>query len=624
MASRPPETQPTSKCDVAILGGGLAGLSLAIQLHRARPNTSVTVFEKRTWPVPEAAHKVGESLLQIGAYYFDQICAMRPHLERDQLPKMGLRFFFPGGGGALEERVEVGLASWVDHAPTYQLDRGRFENALADEAAGYGVDLRPGMTLVGVERLSDGDVGGTSDGDAGGASHGDVGEASDGDLGGARYRLTTRDEDGELHVVLAAAVVDASGRAAILKRKFGLGVENTHHCNAAWFRIGRRIMVDDWCEEPAWQARVPHGTRWQSTNHFMGPGYWFWVIPLASDSTSFGLVADPDLVPFEAMRRFEPLLEWLHQHEPVAAEIVEHHRDALQDFRTLKHYSHGCEQVFSPDGWYISGEAGVFLDPLYSPGSDAIAIANTMITRLIAGLLDGEDVTQAAEMFNGLYLLISGRLLSIWDHQYPLFGSPEVTAAKIAWDFLGYFGSLALLSVAGRLDEPEFLVTVLPHVNRISELNHNMQEYLREWADRTSEADAAGYPCMSESTYHEMEEHIATSPSQDADWVRERIVANAARIEAAAVEIMTRSAAALGVTVDPDNLDPCTFRLPGSEREAEPVTTTASPDWRSAGSGFSWATAEQPRGAAGAAYSVWLPEALKAHSGTPTAEAAAR
>ena len=47
--------------DVAILGGGLAGLTLAIQLKRQRPDTSVAVLEKRDGPAPLAAFKVGES-----------------------------------------------------------------------------------------------------------------------------------------------------------------------------------------------------------------------------------------------------------------------------------------------------------------------------------------------------------------------------------------------------------------------------------------------------------------------------------------------------------------------------------------------------------------------------------
>ena len=52
--------------DVAILGGGLAGLTLAIQLKQMRPQTTVVVLEKREGPAPLAAFKVGEST--VGAH----------------------------------------------------------------------------------------------------------------------------------------------------------------------------------------------------------------------------------------------------------------------------------------------------------------------------------------------------------------------------------------------------------------------------------------------------------------------------------------------------------------------------------------------------------------------------
>ena len=45
------------------IGGGLAGLSLAIQLKRQRPETSVLVSDKRAEPAPDAAFKVGDNLL---------------------------------------------------------------------------------------------------------------------------------------------------------------------------------------------------------------------------------------------------------------------------------------------------------------------------------------------------------------------------------------------------------------------------------------------------------------------------------------------------------------------------------------------------------------------------------
>jgi 2-polyprenyl-6-methoxyphenol hydroxylase-like FAD-dependent oxidoreductase len=59
------DQQPAGGYDVAILGGGLAGFTLALQIKQARPDTSVFLAERRDSRAPEAAWKVGASTQEI-------------------------------------------------------------------------------------------------------------------------------------------------------------------------------------------------------------------------------------------------------------------------------------------------------------------------------------------------------------------------------------------------------------------------------------------------------------------------------------------------------------------------------------------------------------------------------
>jgi flavin-dependent dehydrogenase len=150
--------------DVVVLGGGLAGLCLAIQLKQRDPSIDVLVLERRRHPVPEAAFKVGESTVEIGAHYFDDVLGLRGHLDGAQLRKFGFRFFFSDPAcvphGAPPDRIDTCIELGVSHVlptPTWQLDRGRFENLLGECARALGVAFLDGAAVRRIEPGSDGE-----------------------------------------------------------------------------------------------------------------------------------------------------------------------------------------------------------------------------------------------------------------------------------------------------------------------------------------------------------------------------------------------------------------------------------------------------------------------------------
>ena len=239
-------------------------MTLAKQLLMQDPAIRISIIEKRSFPVNEAAHKVGESTVEIGAHYFGEVLKLKKHLTDQQLPKFGLRFFFKDSDQAINEGTEVGGSEFFA-APSYQVDRGRLENFLAEEVVAMGATLIAGCRVKDIELTSPASAAGETQ-----ANH-----------------IVSFLQDGEMQSVQSRWIVDASGRASFVKRKLDLSEDLNHDINAVWFRIDANIQIDQWCDCPDWRSqigKVPR--RWLSTNHLMGEGYWVWLIPLATGSTN--------------------------------------------------------------------------------------------------------------------------------------------------------------------------------------------------------------------------------------------------------------------------------------------------------------------------------------------------
>ena len=442
-----------TKVDLAIIGGGLAGLTLALQIRQTSPDLSIVVLEKNDYPPEAAAHKVGEATVEIGAHYLAHTLGLKDLLERTQLRKFGLRLFFGSGNyDDLAKADELGASSLLP-AISYQLDRGVLEKDLIDLLRDSDVDVRSGC------RVTKATIDSTS----------------------AGHELSV-DHQGDEFLMHCRWLVDASARTAVLKRHLVTGVRSKHRMSAAWFRLDKTISVDDWSSDERWQARCNGHSRLPSTNHLMGSGYWAWIIPLVGGRTSIGLVTDEGAHGLSSYDSFDKFRTWLRDHQPLLAERVDDSANELMDFQKLKNLSHGSERVWSSDRWAMTGECGLFADPFYSPGTDFIALSNTFITDLITRDCSDTERSIRTAVYEKLYQSFYASTMSLYQDQYGGFGDTRLMGVKLTWDYVYYWSILAWLFFRDVLTDLTFLRTAQTEITRIRALNEDVQSAFRRRA----------------------------------------------------------------------------------------------------------------------------------------------
>ncbi|MHC4448386.1 MAG: hypothetical protein ACYSXF_11510, partial [Planctomycetota bacterium] len=108
----------------------------------------------------------------------------------------------------------------------------------------------------------------------------------------------------------------------------------------------------------------------------------------------------------------------------------------LVDLGSFARIAYGTRRFFHPDRWGLSGEAATAADPLYSPGSDFIALENDYLTDLIARDAAGESREALGERFELYERFMQFRheaAMLLYAGLYDTLGSFELACLK--WDF---------------------------------------------------------------------------------------------------------------------------------------------------------------------------------------------
>ena len=126
--------------DVVILGGAFSGASAAILLRREAPQLRVLIVEKAA----QFDAKVGEATTEMSAMFLTRRLAMWHHLEAEQLPKEGLRYWFSNAKVTGHANASESGGYLRSSVPAFQLRRDALDEYLLASAVAEGGAMAAG------------------------------------------------------------------------------------------------------------------------------------------------------------------------------------------------------------------------------------------------------------------------------------------------------------------------------------------------------------------------------------------------------------------------------------------------------------------------------------------------
>jgi FADH2-dependent halogenase len=302
--------------DVAVVGGGPGGSSAATAL--AQRGRRVLLLEREQFP----RFHIGESQLPWSNEVMRTLGVLDTIAAAGFVKKWGASFWTLDG--AFEQYADFSEAVETPTPQTFQVPRATFDELLLRHAEKCGVSV--------CERH----------------------RALDATFDSEGVALRFEDPEGRERTVRVGVVVDASGRAGFLARRFG---------RHALDPMLRNIAVHAQYENI---PRLP-GRRAGDIRMFTRPDMgWLWLIPLSDTVTSVGAVIPQAAHRRESKATPEESLAHYLDHTPSAATLLAGAR-RVTPARFDADYSYlGTE--LAGDRWVTVGDAAAFLDPIFSTG----------------------------------------------------------------------------------------------------------------------------------------------------------------------------------------------------------------------------------------------------------------
>ncbi|MGI1679078.1 MAG: tryptophan 7-halogenase [Cellvibrionaceae bacterium] len=329
--------------DVVIIGAGPSGSVAGALL--VQKGYRVHIVEKQHFP----RFSIGESLLPQCMKFLEEANMV------DALHSSAEQFGFQFKNGAAfardESYTDFNFAEKFSEGPptTYQVRRADFDHMLAQEAEKKGVTIAWGHEISSI------------------------------DIEGETPVLGARDEEGNDYELHSRYVLDASGFGRILPKLLDLNRPSAFPIRASLFtHVEDNIVPGEFDRDKI-----------LITIHPDHKDVWFWLIPFSDGRSSFGVVAKNEF--FDALpENPEERLQTIIAQVPSLKKVL---RNAKFDtpVRQITGYSSDVTSLWGKN-FALLGNAGEFLDPVFSSGVTIAMKSASMASKLLDRQFKGEVV----------------------------------------------------------------------------------------------------------------------------------------------------------------------------------------------------------------------------------------
>ncbi len=329
----------TEHVDILIIGAGPSG-SVAAGLL-LQQGLRVLVIEKEQFP----RFSIGESLLPQSMEYIEEAGFLQDVIEAGFQYKNGAAFVRGDKHTAFDFREKFS-AGW---GTTYQVQRADFDHVLIRAAEKAGAEVRYRHQVVAV------------------------------DLTGEQPLVQVQSPTQETYQVSARFLLDASGFGRVLPRLLKLETPSNFPLRGAYF-----THVEDHVAPGAFDRN-----KILVTVHPEHVDVWFWTIPFSNGRCSVGVVAASEFLEQFEGNETERLRAIIAQTPTLATLLA----SAVWDTPARKLVGYAANvTALHGKGFALLGNAGEFLDPVFSSGVTIAVKSASLAAKAIGRAFQGETV----------------------------------------------------------------------------------------------------------------------------------------------------------------------------------------------------------------------------------------